>query len=480
MSPTRPALSLCMIVRNEAAMLPGCLDSVADLADEMIVVDTGSTDETPQIAKSRGARVFHREWRDDFAEARNASLAPARGEWILWLDADERLDPGEHCRVRRAMAAKGILAYLVPIVSATPTGTHVTHGHRLFRNDRRIRFSGRVHEQISPSISRSDGKIARADFSIVHLGYNLPVHRLQEKYERNRRLLDRAIAENPQDAYMRFSMAQTWLFLGDRESAEAELRIALGEDERNPIRSPLPSDIQASAQNNLAQCAFERGDYAEALSRAHRSLAIRPDQSTAHLMAYRACGAMGDDEGALRHLEEVERLRSRGVGSGSAIEILVDEADLRRAQAATCVRLGRLDEARRYLRLALERQPDDPRTLATLARCELAAGRLESALDSAAAASAAAPEDETLHDLVAFILLKMGRYAEAAERIALLCLRRPHDETLRRRLAGVLVKAGLAHEAAGVLASVEGRQEPRALSLEIPLAQYADGRGETR
>ena len=88
----RPRISLCMIVRNEAQNLPGCLAPVHDLVDEIIVVDTGSTDRTPEIAREWGAQVFDFCWIDDFSAARNESLRHATGDYILWLDADDRLD----------------------------------------------------------------------------------------------------------------------------------------------------------------------------------------------------------------------------------------------------------------------------------------------------------------------------------------------------------------------------------------------------
>ena len=87
-----PRVSLCMIVKNEEASLARCLDSVADLVDEMVVVDTGSTDATADLASRHGARVHPFAWVDSFAEARNESLRHARGDWIFWLDADEWLD----------------------------------------------------------------------------------------------------------------------------------------------------------------------------------------------------------------------------------------------------------------------------------------------------------------------------------------------------------------------------------------------------
>src|SRR5882757_3140262 len=98
-SPLRNAkISLTMIVRNEENNLPRCLESVRGLFDEIVVVDTGSTDRTAEIARSFGARVFDFVWVDDFAAARNAALARARGAYAFWLDADDRLDPPQHAR----------------------------------------------------------------------------------------------------------------------------------------------------------------------------------------------------------------------------------------------------------------------------------------------------------------------------------------------------------------------------------------------
>ena len=84
-----------MIVRNEAERLPGCLESVADLVDEIVIVDTGSTDATKAVAARFGAKVkiFDFAWCDDFAAARNESLRRAGGDWVLWLDADDRVSP---------------------------------------------------------------------------------------------------------------------------------------------------------------------------------------------------------------------------------------------------------------------------------------------------------------------------------------------------------------------------------------------------
>jgi O-antigen biosynthesis protein len=89
----RPKLSLCMIVRDNAGTLPACLESIRPWVDEMIVVDTGSVDETPRIVESFGAKLFHFPWCDDFSAARNESLRHATGDWLFWMDSDDTIPP---------------------------------------------------------------------------------------------------------------------------------------------------------------------------------------------------------------------------------------------------------------------------------------------------------------------------------------------------------------------------------------------------
>src|SRR5262249_19217829 len=100
----RPQVSLCLIVKDEEAHLGRCLRSVADLVDELIVVDTGSADRTREVAAACGAQVHDFAWADSFAAARNESLRHARGRWILWLDGDEYLDAENRARLRAVLA----------------------------------------------------------------------------------------------------------------------------------------------------------------------------------------------------------------------------------------------------------------------------------------------------------------------------------------------------------------------------------------
>ena len=116
------SVSLCLMVRNEEAVLPGCLQSTADLVNEIIVVDTGSTDRTKEIAANFGAKVFDFPWCDDFAAARNECIRHATGEWIFWMDADERIDEANREKLR------ALFEPIKPRQEELSHGLHGSHG----------------------------------------------------------------------------------------------------------------------------------------------------------------------------------------------------------------------------------------------------------------------------------------------------------------------------------------------------------------
>ncbi|HTY58785.1 MAG TPA: glycosyltransferase family 2 protein, partial [Bacteroidota bacterium] len=198
-------LSVCMIVRDESKFIAGSLQSVRGIADQVVVVDTGSGDDTAAIAARSGAEVYHFEWRNDFAEARNASLSQCTSEWVLILDADERLAPGQEHALAACLDDGNASAHTLLVRSSAtmPTGpsVQVMPYARLFRNDPRFRFEGTIHEQISPSIERAGGTIRATGIVIEHLGYGQGVDVLRAKAERNLPLLHERLRKNPADAY---------------------------------------------------------------------------------------------------------------------------------------------------------------------------------------------------------------------------------------------------------------------------------------
>src|ERR1700722_9445106 len=214
-----PALiSLCMIVKDEEGSLPACLGCVADLVDEIIVVDTGSTDATRDVARRCGARVHEFPWCDDFAAARNQSLHHATGDWLFWLDADDRIDGANRLRLRLLFAnlPDENVAYLMRYVAlndGAPGRTSAVDHAKLFRNLPQIRWEYRVHEQILPAVTRLGGRIQPTDVVIHHLGYQ-DANEVQRKLERNRRLLELDAADHPDHPVILFNLGRTYLRLG--------------------------------------------------------------------------------------------------------------------------------------------------------------------------------------------------------------------------------------------------------------------------
>lgn len=222
MSETLP-LSVCMIVRNESHHLPKALASVKGIAAEVVVVDTGSTDDTVSIAKAMGAKVLHFDWIDDFAAARNTAIEAATQPWILSLDADQQLASNSVGALTTALQRTDCMAQVVTIDLYGPptTSTDKTIGQsevelafkslRLFRNHPQIRFSGRVHEDVSKSLldlSQShwpDSGVVLADHGYVQ------AEERDRKRQRNLLLLRRVHQDQPNEIFPAYKLATTLL-----------------------------------------------------------------------------------------------------------------------------------------------------------------------------------------------------------------------------------------------------------------------------
>ncbi len=220
-------LSLCMIVKNEADIISGCLKSVKGIADEMIVVDTGSTDGTAALAENMGAKVYNYEWNDSFSDARNFSLSKASGDWILVMDADDILEPSDREKVlgtvKNAPADVDLYCFRTLCYSGkAPSAENVliNLNIRLIRNGRGFSYKGRIHEQVCPSESnKGKYKIAAADIRVHHYGYLDCFVKKKDKRGRNIALIQKELDEAPDDAFMLFNMGNEYLTLGMPEKA---------------------------------------------------------------------------------------------------------------------------------------------------------------------------------------------------------------------------------------------------------------------
>lgn len=201
-------------------MLPRCLASLRGLVDETIVVDTGSTDESPRLAADLGARVVHHEWQDDFSAARNRALSEARGRWILYIDADECAQPLSRDHLAAALDDPSAIAATVRF--RPRTGFTRYRECRLFRNDPRIRFRHRIHESMLPDVEavmlRDGARMVRSALAIDHFGYDGDQ---THKHARNDSLLRARLAHDPEHVYSWNHLGQTCAGIGDVTGAVA-------------------------------------------------------------------------------------------------------------------------------------------------------------------------------------------------------------------------------------------------------------------
>ena len=193
-----PTVALTMIAKDEEASIGRALKSVKAIVDEMVVVDTGSTDRTKEIASAQGARVIEFKWCDDFAAARNAAMDEATSEWLLTLDADEELVAGAGS-LPPLLGDDGKVAYLASVFIARDAsreaGTEHYSSIRLLRSGVGIRWEGEIHEE--PAIGRDDA-VGESSLSICHFGPVLDRDEAPGKRsERNIRILEKVVAERP-------------------------------------------------------------------------------------------------------------------------------------------------------------------------------------------------------------------------------------------------------------------------------------------
>ena len=222
---SQPLLSLNIIVRDEAGCIARCLRSVSGVVDEIVVVDTGSTDETMPIAKTFGARVCEFPWRDDFSAARNHGLLHCRGQWVLTLDADEQLDSETTDLIRPAILEPGRDLYYLRVLNLLPGGLTGSEVRliRLFRNVPGTCYMGRIHEQLVQNLPSSVGGIL--DTRVLHYGYDPALMAKKDKISRNMRLLQLGLAETEQSGSVMLRSAYLHYWALGAEGAEKLRRL---------------------------------------------------------------------------------------------------------------------------------------------------------------------------------------------------------------------------------------------------------------
>jgi FkbM family methyltransferase len=272
-----PAISLCMIVRDNARTLRSSLESIRPWVDEMIVIDTGSTDDTPKIAQDMGARVYHFPWCDSFSAARNESLRHARGRWIFWMDSDDTIDAANGGRLQelgRRDTDPGVLGYVMqvhcPGAGRDGRGDMTVVDHvKLFRNRPDMRFDGRIHEQILPAIGAAGGEVVFTDIFVVHSGYDHSPEGQKRKLERDLHLLNLELSERPNHPFTLFNFGMTYTDVGRYEEACDSLK-------RSIAHSGCMDSHLRKAYALLVYCQLQGGQREAAEETCRRGLELFP------------------------------------------------------------------------------------------------------------------------------------------------------------------------------------------------------------
>lgn len=214
-------LSLCVICKNEEEKIGRCISSVKDIVNEVIIVDTGSEDKTIEIAEQLGAKVFQIPWENDFAKAKNFAIEKAKGDWIIFLDADEYFTKESIGRIRGLIKETErrkkdcILCELLNEDNGKITSSFKTN--RIFKNDSRIRYKGKIHERLC----KENGSMQMVDFldqiRILHDGYSKEVIKEKNKSERNKQLLLEELKENPTSSDLYYYLMQ--ISMGELDKA---------------------------------------------------------------------------------------------------------------------------------------------------------------------------------------------------------------------------------------------------------------------
>ena len=237
-------LSVCLIVKNEEKFLDQCLKSVNGLASQLVVVDTGSTDRTVEIARQHGAEIHSFAWCDDFSAARNAALEQATGDWVLMLDADEELSADGREKLKQAMNHPAVMAWRLPIVDVGREADGCSYVPRFYRNAPGLFYVGRVHEQVFSSIEvrRAEWGLENriGDATLIHHGYTAELTRDRNKVNRNLKLLERAVEELPGEPHLLMNLGLELSRSGRETEALARYREAFNTLSSKPTSEIVP------------------------------------------------------------------------------------------------------------------------------------------------------------------------------------------------------------------------------------------------
>lgn len=372
-------ISLCMIVKNEEEMLPGCLEAVYQHVDQLIVCDTGSTDRTMEIAREYGATVIEFPWNGSFSDARNASMKQATGDWLMYLDADEHIVDNDGALLRQLARKTWIEGFYLVETNFTGElefGTQTSHmALRLYQNRPQYSFEGLIHEQKMRHMpTYVTERFQNSPIRVNHYGYLKDVIEDKSKRQRNLDLLHQQ-AEECEDSFTAFNLGSEYGAMHDwpeaRKHFERALELARKDDEgvwQLAQFAPMMVSRLATAQRST-------GAFDEALALISEGLRYWPQFTD--LVYERAL--IEHEQGNLHDAREsVETCIEMGDAPARLVAVQGKGSHQARVLLAGMMRLsGELEAAAEQLYTALEEAPQYLPTILELADTLLQKGSAE-------------------------------------------------------------------------------------------------------
>lgn len=319
-----PHLTLSMIVKNEEKYLQECLESVQNIADEIVIVDTGSIDNTLEIAKKFNSKIFNYKWTNDFADARNFALSKSTGNWILYLDADERVSTNSINEIKKIIHRKDNLAVYCNVKSVDNNlgFPNLMKYVRLFRNHPKVKFTGSVHEQIDESLEKINYKFIDSNIEIVHLGYDISYEEIKKKAQRNLEILLNDYKTKP-TSYTAFQIGQTYGMLNEKEKAFEYFNYTLNNKQ-------LHTNYRAHALRYNAAIYLERNSLQEALNLINEALKLNPSSPLINLVASKIYLRFGKIDEADKYCRKavIENKKLLSGEKKSTYEIMVNSSSI--------------------------------------------------------------------------------------------------------------------------------------------------------
>ena len=439
-----------MIVKNEERFLGGCLDSIKDVADQIIVVDTGSTDKTSDIAKQYNAQIYYFDWCDDFSAARNVSLKYATGDWILWMDADERLAPESTRHLLSILSHEKMpIVYKTNIHSIWRDNStlQLSSAFRIFNNYKGICFSGRIHEQVK--LSAFSGKAEERDSNVVihHLGYGLDSASAKRKSRRNRKLLKQMVEESPDSAYAHYTLAQHY-------SMNEEHGKALKHYEKSYALKQFDKSMTASLLNTMAESHIKLGNYDIAKGFCEASLKLIPIQVGGYYLSYEIANKQNEHNDAILWLKRLYQKNKEIRASKKRIstDMLIDEDKIIYTIGLKYLEFGDLKTAVTFYEKAYENNNENIKLMEEMAGMYIQLNDFSNA-ERFLHLLVRIKKDPRYQDLLGIVLIRQKRFQDAITVYESMIRKDPNNDMILKRLIGLYGKIGRMSKAKEILRS---------------------------